>query len=107
LAPDEVMARLDAVREYGIKLPAASGKSATVGFCWGGSTSFAYAVHQPALNAAVVYYGSAPRDPSKPQGEFAPASTLTNIKAPVLGLYGGSDARIDATIPATDAKMKE
>jgi len=29
------------------------------------------------------------------------------VKAPVLGLYGGSDARVDATIPATEAKMKE
>ncbi len=107
LSQDEIMARLDAAREYGLKLPSSNGKSATVGFCFGGSTSFAYAVHQPQLNAAVVYYGSAPRDPSAPQGEFKPAATLANIKAPVLGLYGGADNRIDATIPATEAKMKE
>src|SRR2546428_45698 len=47
--------------------------------------------------AAVVYYGAAPDD----------LSTLATVKAPVLGLYGGSDARIDATIAATEAKMKE
>jgi carboxymethylenebutenolidase len=107
LARDEVNMRLDAVREYGIKLPAASGKTATVGFCWGGSSSFAYAVAQPSLDAAVVYYGTAPTEAGAVQGSFTPAASLVNIGAAVLGLYGGSDARVDATLPATDMKMKE
>jgi carboxymethylenebutenolidase len=96
LPRDEVIARLNAVRKYGLSLPAAAGKSATVGFCWGGSTSFAYAVAQPALDAAVVYYGTAPEDPE----------ALAAIRAPVLGLYGGNDARVDATLDATEAAMK-
>src|SRR5262249_20115735 len=58
--PEEVTGRLDAVRAWAIKLPAASGKSATIGFCWGGGKSFAYAVSQPLLDAAVVYYGTSP-----------------------------------------------
>jgi carboxymethylenebutenolidase len=103
----EMTARLDAVRAYGLKLPAASGKSASVGFCFGGSQSFAYAVSQPGLNAAVVYYGTAPNQPGGAQGSFTPAATMSQINAPVLGLYGGADARIGATIPATEAKMKE
>jgi carboxymethylenebutenolidase len=107
LPQPEMTARLDAVRAYGLKLPAANGRSATVGFCFGGSQSFAYAVSQPALNAAVVYYGTAPNQPGGAQGSFTPAATLAQIKAPVLGLYGGADARIGATIPATEAKMKE
>ena len=106
LSQDEIMERLDAVRAYGLRLPAANGKSASIGFCFGGSQSFAYAVHQPALDAAVVYYGSAPRDPSAPQGEFVPSPALANLHAPILGLYGGADARIGATVPATEAKMK-
>ena len=97
LARDEVIARLNAVRDWALARPAANGKSASIGFCWGGSTSFAWAVAQPRLDAAVVYYGTAPED----------LSTLGRVKAPVLGLYGGSDARVDATIPATEAKMKE
>ena len=96
LPRDEVIARLNAVRKRGLSLPAATSKSATVGFCWGGSTSFAYAVAQPALDAAVVYYGTAPEDPA----------ALDAIRAPVLGLYGGSDARVDATLDATEAAMK-
>jgi carboxymethylenebutenolidase len=107
LAQPEMTARLNAVREYGLKLPAANGKSATVGYCFGGSQSFAYALSQPGLNAAVVYYGTAPNRAGTPQGSFVPAVSMAQIKAPVLGLYGGADARIGATIPATEAKMKE
>jgi carboxymethylenebutenolidase len=96
LTPEETAKRLDGVREYALKLPAANGKSATAGFCWGGARSFGYATTQPALNAAVVYYGSAP-DPKE----------LVNIKAPVLGLYGADDARVNATIEPTAADMKK
>jgi carboxymethylenebutenolidase len=96
LVPEEVTTRLNAVRAYAVKLPAANGKCATIGFCWGGACSFAYAAAQPALNAAVVYYGSAPE-----------TKELATIKAPVLGLYGSDDARVNATIDATAAEMKK
>jgi carboxymethylenebutenolidase len=91
-----VNARLDAVAKYGMSLPAALPKYGIVGFCWGGAGSFAHAVHAPSLGAAVVYYGSPP-----------PAEQMAAIKAPVLGLYGGADARITATVPATDSAMKK
>jgi carboxymethylenebutenolidase len=108
----EITSKLKAVREYGLKLPNANGKSATVGFCFGGSQSFALAVAEPALNAAVVYYGAAPTDVppagrGAPPAPFVPSDRLSNIKAPVLGLYGGADARINASIAPTEAKMKE
>lgn len=96
LAPDEVVSRLDAVRAFGAKLPASNGKTATVGYCWGGSTSFTYATRQPGLNAAVVYYGGSPE-----------ASALAAVKAPVLGLYGEDDARVNATVPPAQAEMKK
>jgi len=96
LKPEEVTDRLNAVREWAVKLPAANGKSATIGFCWGGGQSFAYAAAQPALNAAVVYYGVSPD-----------AAALAKVQAPVLGLYGGDDARVDATIPPAEAEMKK
>jgi carboxymethylenebutenolidase len=96
LAADEVNGRLDAVRAHALKLPAANGRSATVGFCWGGARSFGYAAAQPALSAAVVFYGTAPELPA-----------LATVKAPVLGLYGGDDARVNATIPATEMELKK
>src|SRR4029077_7719040 len=92
---DEVLARLDSVRTWAVAQPSAGTSSATVGFCWGGGTSFAYAVHQPQLDAAVVYYGTAPQD----------LSTLAAVRAPVLGLYGGDDARVTSTVEATREKM--
>jgi carboxymethylenebutenolidase len=94
LAPDEVTARLNAVRAYAVGLPAASGKSASIGFCWGGSTSFRFVTEQPGLNAAVVYYGSAPD-----------ADALARIQAPVVGFYGGDDARVTSTVDPTKAEM--
>lgn len=95
LKPEDVQRDLDAVASYGMKLPAATQKYGVVGYCWGGSTSFAHAVHSPSLGAAVVYYGGAP-----------PADQLKAVRAPVLGLYGGEDARVNATIAPADSAMK-
>ncbi len=97
LTPAEAAARLDAVRAYALKLPAANGKVGSIGFCWGGTTSFAYAAAQPKLDAAVVYYGTSPEDPA----DYA------KIGAPVLAFYGGDDARVDATIPRAEEAMKK
>jgi len=91
----EVTTDLNAVREYALKIPAANGKIASIGFCWGGGMSFGYAVDQPALDAAVVCYGTPPAD-----------DAIAKIKAPIAGFYGGNDARITATVPATTEKMK-
>lgn len=96
LQQDEVMTRLNAARDYGIKLPAANGKSATIGFCWGGGMSFSYATIQPDLNAAIVFYGTPPAE-----------DQLAKIKCPVAGFYGGNDARITATVQGTTDAMKK
>jgi carboxymethylenebutenolidase len=96
LQSSEVVRRLNAVASYGAGLPASTGEYGVVGFCWGGGISFLYATEQPALKAAVVCYGTAPG-----------AQALGRIKAPVLGLYGGNDARVNATIPAAEAEMKK
>jgi len=87
--------RLNAARTYGIKLPAATGKIGCIGFCWGGSTSFLYAVSQPGLDAAVVCYGGAPD-----------TALLKNANAPILGLYAGDDARVNMTIPDAEKELK-
>jgi carboxymethylenebutenolidase len=102
LTPAHVVARLNAAMDYGKKLPSSSGKTGVIGFCWGGARSFGFAAAQPALNAAVVYYGDAPGSADNTQ-----ETTLANVKAPVLGLYAGNDARINATLPPTEAAMKK
>jgi carboxymethylenebutenolidase len=93
LDPDVINADLDAAADYGKKLPAANGKIAVTGFCWGGGKSFAFAAHRKDLSAAFVFYGPGPSD-------------VTTITAPVYGFYAGNDARIGATLPATTAAMK-
>lgn len=89
----QIHAAIDAVRQHALTV--SNGKTATIGFCWGGGESFRYAVNQPALDAAILFYGTSPE-----------TSTLARIRAPVLGLYGGDDERVNATIPDADAEMK-
>jgi carboxymethylenebutenolidase len=98
LDPETVQREIDAVAQYAMALPAAEKKYGIVGFCWGGGVSFAHDAHagtSPQLGAAVVYYGV----PPKPE-------QLPNVHAPVLGFYGGTDARIAVTVPGTDSALK-
>ena len=95
LSKPDVQRDLDATARYAMALPAALPKYGIVGFCWGGNISFEHAVHSPSLGASVVYYGPSPA-----------TETLVSVKAPVLGLYGGTDARVGATIPPADSAMK-
>ena len=87
LTPEETTRRLDAVRAWATRLPAANGRLATMGFCWGGGRSFSCAATTPPPAAAVVFYGTSPD-----------SALLPSVKAPVLGHYGGDDARVNATI---------
>jgi carboxymethylenebutenolidase len=95
LPADQKTADLNAVADYGLKLPGASGKLFVTGYCWGGGESFRFATNRPDLSAAFVFYGV---PPSK--------EDMARIKAPVYGFYAGNDARIGATIPDTITNMK-
>jgi len=68
LDPAWVQKQLDAVAQYGMSLPAAERKYGIVGFCWGGSVSFAHAAHAPGLGASVVYYGTSPKTTDQSAG---------------------------------------
>ena len=92
LNPDTVTADLNAVADYALRFPAANGKLAVVGFCWGGGQSFRFATERKGLSAAFVFYGPPPPD-------------VTGITAPVYGFYAGNDARITVTVPDTKTAM--
>lgn len=94
LDPDQITSALRAVQSYIADVPASSGTVVVMGFCWGGSQTFRYATNASDLAAAMVFYGSPPDD-----GYDA-------ITAPVYGFYGEDDARINATIPATEERME-
>jgi carboxymethylenebutenolidase len=96
LPPDQITADLNAVADYVTKLPAASGKLAVAGFCWGGAQTFRFATNRANLGAALVFYGNGPDD----------AAAIGRIKAKVYGFYGENDARINATIPKSQELTK-
>ena len=96
LDANQIQLRIDAVARWAMALPAATPRYGIVGFCWGGSVVFNHGVHSPTLAAGVAYYGAAP-EPAR----------LTTVRAPILGLYGENDERVNATIAPTDSAMRD
>jgi carboxymethylenebutenolidase len=78
-------------------------KLAITGFCWGGRIVWLYAAHNPDLKAGVAWYGrlDSPKDDLHPTH---PLDLVGELKAPVLGLYGGADSGIPNDLVA---KMQE
>ena len=95
LKPEQIENDLKATADYAVKLPAANGKLAVAGFCWGGGQSFLFATKSSAPKAAFVFYGPAPE-----------AVDLAKIACPIYGFYGEDDARITATVPDTVKAMQ-
>jgi len=93
--PDaQVLSDLDAALAFAKKDPHAdASKLAITGFCWGGRIVWLYAAHQPALKAGIAWYGKivGDKDDLHPKN---PADVVADLKAPVLGLYGGKDQGI-------------
>jgi carboxymethylenebutenolidase len=96
ISADEAQRRYKVAREWALKLPRASGKTGSIGFCAGGGNSFRFAGEVPELNAAVVYYGTPPTP-----------EVMAQIKAPVLGFYGENDARVTSTVAPTITAMEK
>jgi carboxymethylenebutenolidase len=96
LPPDQITADLNAVADYGLKLPSATKKLFVTGFCYGGGQAFRFATSRPDLAATLSFYGPPPDK-----------EAMGRIKGPVFGFYGGTDNRIGAMIPGAVANMKE
>lgn len=105
--PDkEVLADLDAAAAWAVGHGGDGGRLGITGFCWGGRITWLYAAHNPAVKAAVAWYGRlvgaasdlAPRHP---------VDVADDLKAPVLGLYGGADPSIPLdTVEAMQARLR-
>jgi carboxymethylenebutenolidase len=93
--PDaQVMSDLDATVAYAKSSGKAdTAKLAVTGFCWGGGIVWRYASHNPALKAAVAWYGPIDRPRTELQPKY-PIDLAGDLKCPVLGLYGGADQGI-------------
>jgi carboxymethylenebutenolidase len=92
--PDaQVMSDLDAAAAWAAKSRGDAGRLAVTGFCWGGRIVWLYAAHNPNLKAGAAWYGRlvGQTDELHPRN---PVDIASELKAPVLGLYGGQDQGI-------------
>ncbi|MFW6289703.1 MAG: dienelactone hydrolase family protein [Mariniphaga sp.] len=97
LTPEQVKNDLNAVQNYAADMSAGNGKTVVAGFCWGGAQSFRMATYNNDIEAALVFYGSAPESYEQ----------IEQISSPVYGFYGGNDQRINAGIPAAEKMMEK
>ncbi len=90
--PDkQVMSDLDATVAWAKKSGKGNtAKLAITGFCWGGRIVWLYSAHNPDLKAGVAWYGRlvTSKDELHPAN---PIDIVDQLKAPILGLYGGAD----------------
>ena len=93
--PDaQVMADLDATVAWATKSGSCdAARVGVTGFCWGGRITWLYAAHNPTLKAGVAWYGRLTGQPNELQPQHA-VDVAADLKAPVLGLYGGKDQGI-------------
>ncbi|BCW90677.1 hypothetical protein sos41_38510 [Alphaproteobacteria bacterium SO-S41] len=92
--PDaQVMSDLDATGAFALTELADTSKLAITGFCWGGRIVWLYAAHNPALKAGAAWYGKLVGTPDELHPKH-PIDLVAELKAPVLGLYGGQDKGI-------------
>jgi carboxymethylenebutenolidase len=106
--PDEqVMGDLDATVGFAKgEGKADTAKLGITGFCWGGRIVWLYAAHSAALKAGVAWYGRVVGD-ATPMTPKHPIDIAKDLKAPVLGLYGGADTGIpNDTVDRMRAALK-
>ena len=106
--PDaQVMADLDATAAWAAKSSKGDErKLAVTGFCWGGRITWLYAAHSKRVQAGVAWYGRLKGTATPLQPKY-PIDVVADLKAPVLGLYGGKDQGIPlADVEAMSAALK-
>ena len=68
-------------------------KLGVTGFCWGGRIVWLYTAHNKDVKAGVAWYGRLVGKPDELHPKN-PIDLVKELKAPVLGLYGGADTGI-------------
>ncbi len=92
--PDaQVMSDLDATVAWAAKHGADTGRLAITGFCWGGRITWLYCAHSSLVRAGVAWYGRLVGEVNEYTPRH-PLDVVDQLKAPVLGLYGGLDTGI-------------
>jgi carboxymethylenebutenolidase len=89
----ELFSDLDATTAWAGSQGGDMNRLGIIGFCRGGRSVWLYATHNAGLKAGVAFYGSlmGPQSAAMPNSAF---DLATEVKAPVLGLYGAEDESI-------------
>jgi carboxymethylenebutenolidase len=88
----ELFSDLDATVAWAKSQGGNTSRLGIMGFCRGGRTVWHYSSHNPDLKAGVAFYGTL-----VDKNDAAPKSSIelaSEVKEPVLGLYGADDAGI-------------
>jgi len=103
VSPAERSLGITAAARYAMSQPSAARRYVVIGFCWGGATTWIYAINQgvPGFSGGVAFYGLPYMNGGVPD-----ADSLAKIRVPVMLLSGSKDARIGAAMPAVDSAMR-
>lgn len=94
---ERTLGRVKTCFDYLYDKPEVKQRVAITGFCFGGSYSFALALAEPRLKAAVPFYGHVDlSDPEK----------LKQITCPILAFYGERDAGLMESLPTVKQEMQ-
>ena len=106
--PDaEVLSDLDACVAWAARQGVDTARLAITGFCWGGRITWLYCAQNPAVKAGVAWYGKLV-GPSNAVTPKHPTELVGQLKAPVLGLYGGLDTGIPLeTVEAMEKALQQ
>ena len=106
--PDQqVMRDLDASVRWAELQGGSRYKLGITGFCWGGRITWLYSAHNDYVKAGVAWYGRLVGDKNA-MTPTNPIDVVSNIRPPVLGLYGGADAGIpNNTVEQMNAALKK
>ena len=97
---EQVMGDVSATLDWVSRQPWANDdKIGITGFCWGGKVVWQACARFAALDAGVAWYGrlappAAADAAARANGQPWPVDLADDLKAPVLGLYGGKDQGI-------------
>ena len=92
---EQTVQRLEAIFGYLKSRDYCTGKVGVLGFCFGGSYSFALAAAESELNCAIAFYG------------HADINKIEKINCPVLAFYGEKDERLIQQLPELKAAMEK
>jgi carboxymethylenebutenolidase len=90
---DKIVADMDAAVSFLRRQPGIRGDRVGVtGFCMGGRVSFLTACRNPAIAAAVPFYGGGiASSEGSPRQPVPPIDLASNLRCPVLAFFGGDD----------------